>query len=116
MAVNSSARRSFNCSISFLFPFIFPSLIFSSKPVFIGVQNNLPDKGERSSMADRKFHNKSGPPGGIVLEPDKTVMIRDDAAHNGQTEAGPRFLGGKIRLEQPPPVFGCNPDTVIRNH
>ena len=49
--------------------------------------------------AKREFNNKPGSLGNIVLNPDKTIVIRNDGVDNGQSQTGPLVLAGRGGIE-----------------
>ncbi len=69
-----------------------------------------------SDPADREFYNELSSLWLVVLDPDETVMIGNNAVDNRQPEAGPRFLGGKIGLEEPGAVFRGNSVSAVGNY
>ena len=58
-----------------------------------------------SYPADRQLDNEFRSLWLVVLDPDESVMIGNDAVDYRQPESRSRFLGRKIRFEQPGPVF-----------
>src|SRR5215831_5427579 len=57
-------------------------------------------RGGRHLFSQRKFDNELGPGRLVLFYTNGTMMVFDDTAHDGQSQASTPLLGGEIRKEE----------------